>query len=147
VARSLSIGTLLTAITSLLVLMLVSVFAISAIGAFNRQREAVHILSVVNITRNTLSTKEDIRIEGGVAHAALAAPESASHEVMARMIACIPKRKWLSLRWPANLEPNHQTQPRPALPIFSGKKLFITLFFLKRSPPCNCPGKGVQKSR
>jgi len=87
VARSLSIGTLLTAITSFLVLLLLSIFAISAIDAFGRQREAMHILSTANITRNTLVTKENIRIEGGVAFVALTAPESASAEVTARMIA------------------------------------------------------------
>ena len=85
--RSQSIGTLLTAITSLLVLLLLSIFAVSAIGAFDRQREAAHILSIANITRNTLVTKENIRIDGGVADVALAAPESASAEVTARMIA------------------------------------------------------------
>jgi signal transduction histidine kinase len=87
VKRFLSIGTLLSAITSLLVLMLVSIFAFYAIGAFDREREAAHILSIVNITRNTLSSKENIRIEGGVAHAALAAPEDASSDTTKQMIA------------------------------------------------------------
>jgi signal transduction histidine kinase len=85
VKRFLSIGTLLSAITSLLVLVLVSIFAISAIGAFDRKREAAHILSVVNITRNTLSSKENIRIEGGVARVALAAPEGANAEMTEQM--------------------------------------------------------------
>ncbi len=85
--NSLSVSTLLSAITGLLVVMLVSIFATSANDAFNRKREAAHILSVVSITRNTLSAKENIRIEGGVAHAALAATESASPEVIARMLS------------------------------------------------------------
>jgi signal transduction histidine kinase len=85
--RSLSIHTLLSAITGLLVVVLVSIFAISASGAFDREREAAHILSIVNITRNTLSSKENIRIEGGVAHAALAAPEGASSETTEQMIS------------------------------------------------------------
>ena len=72
-----SIRTLLSVITGVLVVMLVSVFAMSANDAFNRKREAARALSIVSITRNMLSAKENIRIEGGVAHAALAAPERA----------------------------------------------------------------------
>lgn len=83
--NSLSIRTLLSVITGVLVVMLVSVFAMSANDAFNRKRDAAHTLSIVNITRNMLSAKENIRIEGGVAHAALAEPEGASAEVIARM--------------------------------------------------------------
>jgi hypothetical protein len=87
VARSLSIGTLLTVITSLLVLMLVSIFTVSAVGACGREQMSARILSVVSVTRNTISSKENILIEGGVAQVALTAPESASPEVVARMIA------------------------------------------------------------
>lgn len=83
--QSLSIGTLLSATTGLVVLMLVAIFALAAIAAFERQRSAGHILSVVSITRSTLSAKENIRIEGGVASAALTAPERASAEVVERM--------------------------------------------------------------
>ena len=83
--NSLSIRTLLSGITGLLVVMLVSTFAISANDAFKRKREAAHTLSIVNLTRNTLSARESIRIEGGVGHAALAAPEAASADVIARM--------------------------------------------------------------
>ena len=84
--KLLSISTLLSVITGLLVIMLVSIFAISATEAYHRKRDAAHILSIVNITRNTLSARENIRIEGGYAHAALDAPERASPEVVARMI-------------------------------------------------------------
>ena len=79
----LSIGTILSTITSLLVLMLVSNFAVLAFGAFDRQRESAHVVTVVNITRNAFSAKETIRLEGGVVHAALLAPERASAEVIA----------------------------------------------------------------
>jgi signal transduction histidine kinase len=85
VKNSGSIRTLLSVITGVLVVMLVSVFAMSANDAFNRKREAARTLSIVSITRNMLSAKENIRIEGGVAHAALAAPERASAEVITRM--------------------------------------------------------------
>ncbi len=56
-----SIGVLLSAITGLLVVVLVSVFAIAADNAWHRRREAAHILSVVNITRNMLFLREDLR--------------------------------------------------------------------------------------
>ena len=82
----LSIRTLLSAITGLLVVLLVSIFAVSANDAFDRKREAARILSIVNITRTTLSAKENIRIEGGVAHAVLVAPHAADAETIARMI-------------------------------------------------------------
>ena len=80
-----SIRTLLSVITGVLVVMLVSVFAMSANDAFDRKREAARTLSIVSIMRNMLSAKENIRIEGGAAHAALAAPEPASAEIIARM--------------------------------------------------------------
>lgn len=85
--QSLSIGTLLSATTSLVVLMLVAIFAVAAIAAFERQQSAAHILSVVSITRSTLSAKENIRIEGGVANATLTAPQGANPEVIERMTA------------------------------------------------------------
>ena len=84
--NSVSVRTLLSVITGVLVVMLVSVFAMSANDAFDRKREAAHTLSVVNITRNMLSAKESIRIEGGAAHASLAAPQRASEAEIARMI-------------------------------------------------------------
>ena len=81
-----SLSMLLSAITSLLVVMLISIFAFLANDAFNRKREAARTLSVVSITRNMLSAKENIRIEGGAAHAALAAPERASAGTVERML-------------------------------------------------------------
>lgn len=84
--RSLSIGALLSAITILLVLMLVSIFAVWAISAFNSQKTAAHILAVVSITRNTLAAKENIRIEGGVAHAMLSGPNVASASAVSRLV-------------------------------------------------------------
>jgi signal transduction histidine kinase len=67
---------LLTAITAVLVVMLVSVFAISAGGAFQRQREANRILSVVHTARHILSSKEVVRVDLGIIYAALEAPEA-----------------------------------------------------------------------
>ncbi len=82
----LSIRTLLSAITGLLVVLLVSIFAISANDAFNRKREAARILSSVNTTRTTLSAKENIRIEGGVMGATQVAPDASSAETIAHLL-------------------------------------------------------------
>jgi signal transduction histidine kinase len=78
VKQYLSIGTHLSAIISLLAITLVSVFAIFAIDAFNREREATNALSVVRIERDILSTKEALRIELGILGTALTAPENIS---------------------------------------------------------------------
>jgi signal transduction histidine kinase len=69
---------LLTAITAVLVVMLVSVFAISAGSAFQRQREANRILSIVHTARHILSSKEVVRVDLGIIYAALEAPEASS---------------------------------------------------------------------
>jgi signal transduction histidine kinase len=86
VKNFLSIRTLLSAITGLLVILLVSIFAISANEAFDGKREAARILSIVNTTRTTLSAKESIRIEGGVVGVTQVVPEVASAETIARML-------------------------------------------------------------
>jgi len=93
--------------------MLVSIFAVSAIGAYDRQRTAAHMLSVVSITRNTLSAKENIRIEGGVAHAAMATPQSAGAEVTERMIALHAKTKGAIASMVSQLRarPSNKTSP------------------------------------
>jgi signal transduction histidine kinase len=69
---------LLTVITAVLVVMLVSVFAISADGAFQRQREANRILSIVHTARHILSSKEVVRVDLGIIYAALEAPQVSS---------------------------------------------------------------------
>jgi signal transduction histidine kinase len=87
VKQFLSIGILLSAITGLLVVMLVSVFAIFAKDAFDRRQEATHVLSVVNIARDMLLSKESLRFERGVIATALAAPKPASREMMNQVTA------------------------------------------------------------
>ena len=85
--RFLSIATLLSAITGLLVVVLVSVFAISANSAFLRQREATHILSVVDFTRTLLSAGQSVRQEGGVVDTAIAEAEPADTKTINQIIA------------------------------------------------------------
>ena len=63
VKRSQPIAVLLTAITGILVIMLVSTFAILARGAFDRQQKAARTLAAVQIERSILSAKADLRSE------------------------------------------------------------------------------------
>ncbi len=58
-----SIGMLLWAITGLLVVMLVSIFAVTAKTAYERKEEAARILSTIRIERDILGVKEHIRAE------------------------------------------------------------------------------------
>ncbi|MES2471548.1 MAG: ATP-binding protein [Pseudomonadota bacterium] len=81
----LSIRTLLSAITGLLVVLLVSIFALLANDAYEKKQVAGRMLSIVNLMRSTLAAKENIRIEGGVAHAASTASDVASAATVARM--------------------------------------------------------------
>ena len=60
-----SLAKLLTVITGFLVVVLVSVFAVFAKTAFERQRDAAHILSVVTVKRDLLQAQEALRVEGG----------------------------------------------------------------------------------
>jgi signal transduction histidine kinase len=87
VKQYLSIGTHLSAIIGLLAITLVSVFALFAVDARNREREATNSLSVVHIERNILSTKEALRIELGILGTALTAPENISAATTNRILA------------------------------------------------------------
>src|SRR5450432_3397867 len=109
--------------------MLVSIFAISANDAFNRKREAAHILTVVNITRNTLSAKENIRIEGGVAHAAMAAPERASAEVIERMFSLRSKTDMALVSMANQIRTQLTNETSPSLTeILKNKALYDAVF-------------------
>jgi signal transduction histidine kinase len=66
-----SLAKLLSVITGLLVVVLISVFAIFARTAFERQRDAAHILSVVTVKRDLLLAQEALRLEGAILDTAL----------------------------------------------------------------------------
>jgi signal transduction histidine kinase len=87
VKRFQSIGVLLSAITTLLVVLLVSVFTIAAYSAFHRQNETAYILSAVNVSRHIASARESLRVELGVMDTALAEPEPASAQTANRIVA------------------------------------------------------------
>ncbi len=108
-----SISALLSAITGLLVVVLVSVFAILAKTAFDRQQEAGRILSVTEITRDMLSAKEKLRAEHGAIDAALAISKVASSETKNQIIALHTEiRDGAFLEFPKNSESAPQTERR-----------------------------------
>ncbi len=70
-----SIGTPLSAITGLLAIVLVTVFAVLAHSAFERKQEAERILSIIRIERGILLVKEKLRDEiNGLSLAANGSP-------------------------------------------------------------------------
>ena len=71
-----SIGALLSAITGLLVVVLVSTFAISALGAYQREKQARTVLSAVNGARNIMTAKIEFRRELTIANFLLEAPKA-----------------------------------------------------------------------
>ncbi|HET7085983.1 MAG TPA: HAMP domain-containing sensor histidine kinase [Rhizomicrobium sp.] len=77
---------LLSVITGLLVVVLISVFALLAEGAFQRQRDAAHILSVVTVKRDLVLTQEALRVEGVLLDSALEEKTAADATTLA-MIA------------------------------------------------------------
>ena len=73
-----SLSKTLTVITGLLVVVLVSVFAVIAKSAFDRQRDADRILSVVTVKRDMISSLQALRLEGGALDLAMEQTEPAS---------------------------------------------------------------------
>ena len=74
-----SVGTPLSGITGLLVVMLMAVFAVLANSAFQRQQDAEHVLAVVNIANDMLTSRQSLRKEGGFMYTALAEPKDVSN--------------------------------------------------------------------
>ena len=73
-----SITTLLSAITGLLVVVLVSTFALSALSAYQREKQAHGVLSGVDAARNIMATKIEFRRELTIANLLLEAPQAAT---------------------------------------------------------------------
>jgi len=63
--RHLSIGFLLSAITMLLVVVLVSVFALLAQDAYRQYSHAKHVLQVTQLARAMITARGDMRSESG----------------------------------------------------------------------------------
>jgi len=92
-----SISLLLAVITAMLVVLLVLVFAVSANTAYERQAEARKILAAIELTRDILATKENVREEQALVHAALLAPAPADAPTL-RRIASLHARSNAVLR-------------------------------------------------
>jgi HAMP domain-containing protein len=85
VDRFRSIGTLLSAITGLLVVVLVSTFAMSALSAYQREEQSSRVLSAVNGVRTIMSAMVAIRSELAIANLVLEAPEAAAPATVTRL--------------------------------------------------------------
>jgi signal transduction histidine kinase len=83
VRRFQSIGMLLSAITGLLVVMLIYVFATAAQSAFQKKQDANRVMQIVQLTRDVLFMKEAVRSEMGTGSIALAeSPDGRSTKPM-----------------------------------------------------------------
>jgi len=80
-----SIGTLLSAITGLLVVVLVTSFALSAISAYEREKQSRMLVSVVSGARNIMSPMIAVRAEVTLANLVLEAPEAAAPGTVAEL--------------------------------------------------------------
>jgi HAMP domain-containing protein len=81
-----SLAKLLSVITGLLVVVLVSVFAIFARTAFERQRDADRILSIVSVKRDMLSAQEAVRSEDAILDLVLEDKKPASQSTLAMAV-------------------------------------------------------------
>ena len=77
VKRVLSIGTLLSAITGLLVVVLVAAFAVSALSAYHREKQSRMLVSVVSGARDIMAPMIAVRSEVTLANLVLEAPQAA----------------------------------------------------------------------
>ena len=80
--RTQSIGTLLTAITMVLAVLLVSIFAFWAKDAADRHRQAAHIRSIVTLKRAMLAPRDALRTELGLERAVFGGPQAADAALM-----------------------------------------------------------------
>jgi len=80
-----SIGVLLSAITGLLVVLLVSVFTYTAKQAYDRRESAVQLLKTVDVLSNVFAALEALRFEQGEMSAALVEPAPADDVTRARI--------------------------------------------------------------
>jgi signal transduction histidine kinase len=77
-----SLAKLLSLITGLLVVVLVSVFAIFATTAFRHQQDASRIVSIVGVKHDMLSSQQALRAEGGILDMALEEKGPASQSTL-----------------------------------------------------------------
>jgi hypothetical protein len=83
--RTYSVSLLLSLVTGTLMLVLVAVFALSALDAWERERLTSDTLSRVRISRDIVQARETVRVELGWIDTAIAAPEVASPAALSRL--------------------------------------------------------------
>jgi signal transduction histidine kinase len=103
-----SLSRLLTVITSLLVIVLVSVFAIFARAAYDHQQDARRIVSVVAVKRDMLSSQQALRVEGGTLDLAMEEDAPAS-KAMLNEVAALHARTQKSFAHLQQHASNHLT--------------------------------------
>jgi hypothetical protein len=143
VKRFQSVSLLLSAITAILVVILVSIFAISAMNALDRQREAVHILSVVKISRDIVTVRETLRVELGVSDTTIAEPGAASEATRLRLVALHSKSAVALNLLVGELEAGASRKITPAVAKIKKKESFMTGCFPRPSWQCGYPGSSV----
>ena len=72
--RALSASLLLSLVTSMLVLVLVTVFALSALDAWRQERDTSRVVSSARIARDIVLVREAVRVELGVIDTSIADP-------------------------------------------------------------------------
>jgi len=85
--RTTSVSTLLSLVTGTLVAVLVTVFAVSAMAAWKRERQSVEIAASARVSRDIVRVREALRVELGVIDTAISEPEVASPALVARLKA------------------------------------------------------------
>jgi signal transduction histidine kinase len=81
VKRLRSLGAILSAVTGLLVVMLVYIFSTSAFDALDRQKRTAHVLEVVRIAREIVLVRQNYRAEMGLVDATLAEKSPADAKI------------------------------------------------------------------
>ena len=82
-----SIGTLLLAVTALLTLVPVTIFAIESAGALERFEQARRVASIVDISTDLFLAQQDIRMERGIVNAGLATDDALARDIRAQVEA------------------------------------------------------------
>jgi len=85
-ARFQSIGVILSAITALLVVVLVSTFAVSALDAWRGREEAGRVFSITKITREIVEAKDAMRHEWGPIDLAVSSSQPVDRQTAEQII-------------------------------------------------------------
>jgi signal transduction histidine kinase len=88
-----SLAKLLSIITGLLISVLVSIIAIFAVAAYDRQQDAQHILSIVRVKRDMLSSQEAMRVEDAILDIAIEEKQPANPALLAQIATVHERRK------------------------------------------------------